>query len=474
MLDMALDIFQADAGSVMLERDGYLKIRVSRGLDQDIVQNTRQKLGSGIAGWVAQTGKPVHLDGRVKDERFQHLVERDDLIASSLSVPISLDEKVVGVLMIRRASAENFGDLDLPFLLSVGDLAAVALQKARYFQAEREQRRLLELEHHKLSATFSSMEDGVLVLDENGAVLTSNRVALEYLSPSLGQDLGRFSQRYSQLLEHAESEVTVGERALKVLSTPLVVGGQESGSVLVIRDETTARELEKMKSEFLSMISHELKTPITTISAFLELLLVRDFEKERREHFLGICSDECGRLQSLIDQLLHLTRLEAGRFILEKKRQDLGELIRNCVPAFSETSPKHQLRLVEPFPNARLEFDPTLIVQAVTNLLSNALKYSPEGGEIRIALGEEKSSFVLSVSDEGVGIEAEKLKLVFEKFYRVDNSLTRSTGGTGLGLANVKHIALAHNGRVWVESKPGHGSTFYLELPKESGDQNYA
>jgi signal transduction histidine kinase len=467
MLDMALDIFRADAGSVMLEEDGFLTINVSVGLDTSIVESTKQALGTGIAGWVAQTGEPLHLDGRVEDPRFTKLIERGDSIASSLSVPISIEESIAGVLMIRRAGDRTFEDGDLAFLMSVGDLAAVALQKARLFQAERHQKRLLQLEHQKLSATLSSMADGVLVLDRSGEVLTFNTVAKRFLKPVLGSDIARFSKRYASLLERGNKEITAGERLLKVVSTALVVEGEESGSVLILRDETATRELERMKSEFLSMISHELKTPITTISAFLELLLVRDFQKDRQSHFLGICQDECSRLQSLIDQLLHLTRLEAGKFVLDSSWHDFSKLVRDCIPRFVDPNPQHTFELAEPFAEVKLEGDSTLLTQAVTNLLSNAVKYSPDGGKIRIRLEEETDTFVLSVQDEGVGIEAEKLEYVFEKFYRVDNSLTRSTGGTGLGLANVKHIALAHEGRVWVESKPGSGSTFFFELPKK-------
>ncbi len=469
MLDMALDIFEADAGSVMLEKEGFLTIHVSRGLESEIVANTRQKLGSGIAGWVAQTGEPLHLDGKVEDPRFKQVVNRSDSIASSLSVPISVENSIVGVLMIRRVGERTFADGDLAFLESVGDLAAVALQKAHLFQSERTQRHLLELSHQKLSATFNSMADGVLVFDQDGQLLTHNPVAELFLAPLMDEKPDALARTCCRVLQGGGTELKSGGRQLKVVTTPLVVDGEESGSVLLLRDETAHRELERMKSEFLSMVSHELKTPITTIGAFIELLLDREFERERQTHFLGICQQESRRLQALIDQLLHLTRLEAGRFILDKSLHDFGQLVKDCIPAFVEPNPSHEIVLLEPWPVAELEGDATLLTQAVTNLLSNAVKYSPEGGKISLRLSLEPSRVVLSVTDEGVGIAAEKIGYVFEKFFRVDNSLTRATGGTGLGLANVKHIALAHDGRAWVESEPGKGSTFYLALPKKSG-----
>ena len=173
----------------------------------------------------------------------------------------------------------------------------------------------------------------------------------------------------------------------------------------------------------------------------------------------------------MIDQLLHLTRLEAGRFVIETAPLDLVSLLHDCLPAFVEPNPQHRFVCEEVPDSAPLLGDATLLTQAITNLLSNAVKYSPNGGVVTVKLRESDTSFLLSVADQGEGIEAEKLGFVFEKFYRADNSLTRSTGGTGLGLANVKHIALAHGGRVWVESELGEGSIFHLELPKKAGGQ---
>ena len=466
MLDLVLQIFEADAGSVMLERDGYLTIEVSQGLDPEIVASTWQKVGTGIAGWVAQTGQPLHLDGKVDDDRFVATIERADRdIRSSLCVPVKIREQTVGVVMLRRTGESAFHRRDLAFLETVSDLAAVALQNARLFESERNQRNLLQLEHQKLQATLSSMADGVMVVNREGEVLTANGVARKLLRPLVGGKLSQLWRKHREIFEGAETALEAGKRSLAVLPTPLYVDGKREGSVLVFRDETAKRELERMKSEFLSMVSHELKTPITTIGAFLELLLVREFPAERRNHFLTICQDECQRLHNLIDQLLHLTRLEAGKFVLQVQRGPLASLIRDCVPAFRETNPRHRYELAEPFAEPELDMDPMLITQAVTNLLSNATKYSPKGGQVEVGLEIEGKEAVFWVRDQGVGIEAEKLPFVFEKFYRIDNSLTRETGGTGLGLANVKHIAEAHGGRAWVQSTPGVGSQFFVALP---------
>lgn len=473
MLDMVLEIFEADAGSVMLVRGDVLTIEVCQGLAPEIVAATRQPLGVGIAGWVALNGVPLHLDGKVNDPRFSELVERDDDIVSSLCVPIRHRRKTTGVVMIRREAPRPFEQEDLPFLESVSDLAAVALENARLFESESRQRELAQLEHQKLKATLASMADGVVVVDKQGSVLMENRVALGFLEPLYGEDVGRVWSDCQREFKSGQTRLEAGARQLQVTATPLFVEGQEAGSVLVFRDETARHELEKMKSEFLSMVSHELKTPITTVGAFLELLLTREFPPVRQKRFLEICNQECERLHTLIDQLLQLSRLETGRFELKSERKKLGELVGTCLPAFRESNFGHQFKFAESAQDPELQLDPVLVTQAITNLLSNAVKYSPEGGVIEIGIRVEGRAATLWVKDQGVGIEAEKIPLVFEKFYRVDNSLTRETGGTGLGLANVMHIAQAHGGRAWVESQVGQGSTFFMEFPIESGDDTH-
>ncbi len=465
MLDLVLDRFEADAGSVMLERDGFLTIEVSQGLDPDIVSSTRQEVGTGIAGWVAKTGEPLLIDGKVDDARFVATVERSEDIRSSLCVPVKIRETTVGVVMIRRAGNVGFHQRDLKFLETVSDLAGVALQNAKLYESERSQRNLVQLEHLRLQATLASMADGVMVVDGEGEVLTVNGVARSLLRPLLGDKLESLWKNHREVFGPVEATLRSGDKMLAVVPNPLYVDGKEAGSVLVFRDETAKRELERMKSEFLSMVSHELKTPITTIGAFLELLLVRDFVKDRRDHFLTICQDECQRLHNLIDQLLHLTRLEAGGFVLEVERNDLVALIRDCLPAYRETNPRFEFVFHDSGPVPVLEFDAMLMTQAVTNLLSNAVKYSPGGGKIEIGVDLSPHEAVFWVKDQGVGIAAEKIPFIFEKFFRVDNSLTRETGGTGLGLANVKHIAQAHDGRAWVKSTPGVGSQFFVALP---------
>lgn len=465
ILAMLLPLFEAEAGSIMLAEEDVLTIGAAVGLSPEIIQSTRVKRGEGIAGWVAQTGEMLLLNGKVADPRFTRLVERPDEISSSLCAPLRHRERITGVLMLRRSEPSTFTVDQLHFFESVADQAALAIANAR--QVER-----VEKERQKSEAILRSMADGVVVTDAKGVVVHCNAAAERLLDKELKdrplQELFP-NLAYQHILNQIntgrmyESEVRYGvEQLLRVSATGLSL---EQGVVFLFHDETERARIERMKSEFLSMVSHELKTPITTIQAFLELLIYREFPVERRRHFLEISLEEGRRLQKLIEDILELARMESGRFRLHKSACDLKELVESVLPGFVERFPTHRFSFEQSTDQSALEADPTLLTQVLTNLLSNAVKYSPDGGAIRLHLGREGNRLTCSVSDEGIGIEKDKIPYIFEKFYRVDNSLTRETGGTGLGLANARYIVESHGGSIWAESEPGQGSTFTVALP---------
>ena len=467
ILAMLLPLFEAEAGSIMLADEDVLTIGAAVGLSPEIIASTRVKRGEGIAGWVAQTGEMLLLNGKVADPRFTRLVERPDEISSSLCAPLRHRERITGVLMIRRSEPSTFTVDQLHFFESAADQAALAIANATKVEQ-------VERERQKSEAILKSMADGVVVTDARGIVVHANEAAERMLDKPLKdrplQDLLP-NLAYQHILSQIgsgrpyQSEVTYGpEQLLRVSATGLSL---EQGVVFLLHDETERARIERMKSEFLSMVSHELKTPITTIQAFLELLIYRDFPLERRKHFLEISLEEGRRLQKLIEDILELARLESGRFRLHKTPCDLKELIGSVLPSFVERFPTHSFVFEQGTEETGLEADPTLLTQVLTNLLSNAVKYSPDGGAVKLSLGREGARLTCSVSDEGIGIEKDKIPYIFEKFYRVDNSLTRETGGTGLGLANARYIVESHGGSIWAESEPGQGSRFTVALPAQ-------
>ena len=465
ILAMTLEHFTGEAGSIMLldESSQMLRIAVARGLAPDIVEKTAVRVGEGIAGWVARTGETVQLDGKVTDPRFTGLVSRSDSITSALCSPLKYRGRCTGVLMIRRGVLAVFAPDQLEFFGAVADLCALALENARLYRADR-------LERQKLGAILASMADGVIVCDPAGTIRHSDAAAARMveLSVSLPETLPALP--FDQMAQHLQTDGSYERtfnlargQVVRLLATPLGRGELE-GVVCVLQDETERERVERMKSEFLSMVSHELKTPITTIQAFQELLLFRDFPPERQKRFHQICYDESVRLQKLIEAILDLSRLEAGTFAFQRVPGRFDDILSSVLPGFLE-QPGHSFEVEIDPDTPEFNFDPTLMAQAVQNLVSNAVKYTPPGKKIRVTLRREPSRLVFGVQDEGIGIPKDKIPLVFEKFFRADNSLTRAQGGTGLGLANARYIVEGHGGSIWVESEVGRGSHFQFSLP---------
>jgi signal transduction histidine kinase len=314
------------------------------------------------------------------------------------------------------------------------------------------------------------MADGVIVCDSQGVIQHSNAAAARMVE--LGRSLPEalpalpFDLMVGQLDSEGSFERTFNlprGQVVRLLATPLGRGELE-GVVCVLQDETERERVERMKSEFLSMVSHELKTPITTIQAFQELLLFREFPPERQKRFHQICYDESVRLQKLIEAILDLSRLEAGTFAFQRVPCRLDDVLSSVLPGFLE-QPEHRFEVHVDPDVPELSLDPTLMAQAVQNLVSNAVKYTPPDRGIRVTLRREPGRLVFGVEDEGIGIPKDKIPLVFEKFFRADNGLTRAQGGTGLGLANARYIVEGHGGSIWVESEEGRGSHFQFSLP---------
>ena len=238
---------------------------------------------------------------------------------------------------------------------------------------------------------------------------------------------------------------------------------------LIREQNERLKELDRMKSEFLSTAAHELRTPLTSILGFSEILLKRKLDEERRNKFLKIINEESIGLSSLINDLLDLSRIESGRgFKITKAPTDIGGIILENIDIFKHQTDKHTFKVNIPDDLVKIEADKDKISQVIENLISNALKFSPEGGEITVSIKEAKDEIKVNVSDNGIGIPEKDLLHVFEKFYRAENASSEAIGGTGLGLAIVKYIVEHHAGRIWAESELGKGTTLSFTLPVRS------
>lgn len=253
--------------------------------------------------------------------------------------------------------------------------------------------------------------------------------------------------------------------------------GAHVGTIIVIRDMSASQELERlreldvMKSEFVSNVSHELRSPLTGIKAYVEALLnqVGPDEHETQREFLTVVDRETDRLTALINDLLDISRIESGRFDLKLKPVPLSDIIQPVLKELEPRTVKHRMVVDIPSDLPTLPADRDKMIQVFLNLLDNAVKFSPEGGEISIKARPVGKMVKCDISDQGLGIAKKDIPHVFEKFYRVDNSDTYEIPGTGLGLPIVKHIVESHNGKISVRSKPGKGSVFTVHVPFENG-----
>jgi PAS domain S-box-containing protein len=254
--------------------------------------------------------------------------------------------------------------------------------------------------------------------------------------------------------------------------TPVYDGaGQVSHFIGVQSDITQRKEVEQLKNDLVSTVSHELRTPLTSLRGFAELMLKRDFPAQKQRQFLSIIHNEAVRLTALINDFLDIQRIESGRQTYDFACTELAPLLEGALAVFTRGESKHSLRVAALEPGLSVYIDADRVRQVLTNLLSNAIKYSPQGGTVTVGMRREGNEVVVWVADQGMGIPCEVIPRLFSKFFRVDCKETRSINGTGLGLALVKAIIEAHNGRVWVESAVGVGSTFFFTLPLASAQE---
>jgi len=262
------------------------------------------------------------------------------------------------------------------------------------------------------------------------------------------------------------------ERIFQVQTAPVRGEGGDDvlGMVAIFNDITEIRSVERMKTAFVATVSHELRTPLTSIKGFISTLLDdRDgyFDKNTQVEFYQIIDSECDRLTRLINDLLNVSRIEAGRALeINYQPFNMLQLAKRVLDAQRTYATAHTLVLHAPETMEQVIADPDKIDQVLTNLVSNAIKYSPRGGEVSLAIKELDDSIEVTVQDQGIGIPQDQIDKVFDRFHRVEDSDVRQAGGTGIGLYLVKHLVESHGGMVWVESVLAEGSKFIFTIPK--------
>ncbi|GAA0468949.1 cell wall metabolism sensor histidine kinase WalK [Alkalibacillus silvisoli] len=340
-----------------------------------------------------------------------------------------------------------------------------------------------EGERRKLSSVLSNMTDGVIATDDYGDIILMNEPAANLIGKNYievqGQplidvlglhthvnSLEEIKEIGSTIIDYTEDD---HELLLKANFSAIQDEAEEmNGFLTVISDVTEEERVERERREFVANVSHELRTPLTTMRSYLEALTEGTTWKDETiaPKFLNVVQNESERMIRLVNDLLQLSKMDNKDYLLQKERVEYIEYIDQIIDRFS-LNLKEGLSLKRVLPKDRcyVWMDSDKLTQVLDNIISNAIKYSPEGGEINVTVNIERHHILTKVSDEGVGIPQENLEKVFDRFYRVDKARTRQLGGTGLGLAIAKELIEAHDGKIWAESREGKGTTISFSLP---------
>ncbi len=340
----------------------------------------------------------------------------------------------------------------------------------------------IENEKNKLGIILTGMTDGIIAVSSTGLLIHTNPAVYDIFEISkediedkifnqISDALG-WSISLEELFNDSEKANTMLSVNDKVIKTSVVFFGNDKnetiGAIIVFQDVTEQERLDRMRKEFVANVSHELRTPITTIKSYTETLLDGAVEdKENTISFLKVIDSESERMTRLVKDLLQLSKLEYNNMQWNMKQIDIYKVVSDCTYKMN-ISAKQKNQILE-F-NGDIDIpviigDKDRIEQVIVNILSNAIKYTPENGKIELGIVSEKDKVIISVIDTGIGIPKEDLPRLFERFYRVDKARSRMLGGTGLGLSIAKQIVEAHNGSIKIQSEYGHGTQVFISLP---------
>lgn len=330
----------------------------------------------------------------------------------------------------------------------------------------------------EFSIITENMEEGFVIIDVHTEVLSYNSSALKLLGAEESKEKRSIlamnrSQEFQRIVEavlsgrHVITMLDFGDRSCQIAANPVFHEGEISGAVLLILDVTERMKGEQMRREFTANVSHELKTPLTSISGFAEIINDGFVKPEDTRKFAGRIFKEAQRLITLVNDVIKISQLDEGKLPYEKEETDLYELCKEILRRMEERADAAGVHLYLYGPHVKVNTVQTILDEVLNNLCDNGIKYNKKGGNLTVTIEEDGAEARISVQDEGIGISPEDQKRIFERFYRVDKSHSKAIGGTGLGLSIVKHGAMYLGAEVKVESTLGKGSKFILVLPEK-------
>lgn len=464
VVDAAVRLTGAEEGSLLLmdEDSGQLYMRASKNFDEEFARTFRLQVQDSLAGQVIATGEPI-----VVDEGSPQKIKTSYLVQSLIYVPLRARGNIVGVLGVdNRKVGHNFEQEDLTVLRAMADYAAIAIENARLYHRT-------ETERLKLETVLKQTENGVILVDPENRLLLINRAAEDAFGVNGSSLLGRSvvetidDPRLLELLRthgastrREEIEAPDG-RIFNAQRTPI----EGIGQAVVLNDITHLKELDRIKSEFVTTVSHDLRSPLTAILGYVELIERAGEINEQQAEFIERVQISVQQITNLVTDLLDLGRIEAGVDTTQES-SPISVLARYAVEGLRASADAKGVDLEVALPDdlPLVTGDPIRLRQMIGNLLENAIKYTPQGGQVQIEAESEDEQVILRVHDTGPGIPPADQPYLFDKFFRGSNVVGDSPG-TGLGLSIVKSIVDHHDGRIWVDSAIGEGTVFTVVLP---------
>ena len=470
VVGQATALLNADAGSVATLEEGELVVTATAGAGVGSAVGSRAPSTGWLGGDVVQLRAAVARED-VSGDALR--ADADAVVAQGfrayLGVPLAGPEGALhGVLAVYGREARRWRDEEIEALGALAINASVALANAELYQR-------LALEHEQSIAILSNVADGIVAVDRDGRVVVWNAAAARITGVPATEALGRTP--FEVLKRDLESETGGTNRLVSImrgshevwlsLSEALMRDPADAvaGRIFAFRDISAERVVDQMRSDFVTTVSHELRTPLTSIYGFAETLLRQDigFSDEERETFLGYIASESERLTGIVDALLNVARLDSGTLQVDLVPTDIGEVLNEAVSESGAPAMTNGHRFVVDLEDGvpAVRADPDKLRQVISQLVENAVKYSPAGALVRVEARKHPDSVEISVTDEGDGIPDSQIDRVFEKFYRG----SMADPGTGLGLFIAQGLVSAMGGKIWVRSEAGAGSRFTFALP---------
>lgn len=473
-------IFNFDKGVLFLNNDrGW----ASLGIAETQVKHFLETIQDSILVRLKETKKPHIIE---RTALSSEMIYHDESFKSyDLYAPIyTSEENLIAVLVCTRIG-RGFSKEELHEISGILKRISLSIEKITFYEETENGRQLNQ-------DIIDNVNEALQFVGTNGELIQYNEKMCEFIQCKYSKDyvlspFEKWTSLFTQSVEEKESLINFMKesvfgtneketiqyeiifpkrRVIDVYEESIYRNGQKIGTLFVHRDITAQHEVDQMKSELVSTVSHELRTPLASVLGFTELMLTRELKPERQKKYLETIQKEAERLTNLINDFLDLQRMESGRQVYEAENINIVNVIRDVMDTFKvHNKPTHRFKLKDHSNNQVVSADREKIVQLFTNLFGNAVKFSPNGGEISATFTNDEKNIFIHVADQGLGIPESELPKLFTKFHRIDNSDRKKIGGTGLGLSICKEIVDAHDGKITVRSELEKGSVFTIVLP---------